>query len=204
MNIIDMSTISYEATVRISTKLMESEIHMLDAPVSGGVWGAENGSLTIMVGGEEKQFQECLPILQKMGSNIVRMGSTGLGQVTKLCNQIMVSLTLQGVCEALTLASKAGLDLKKLVECLEKGAAGSWQLSNLAPRIIKRDFAPGFKARHQRKDLGHTLSLANTLDVSLPTTSFVSQFYKALESQGLSDNGTQAVITILESLSSKE
>ena len=201
LTIIDMSTISYDSTLKISSKLAAKKIDFLDAPVSGGVIGAENGTLTIMVGGNENIFTEVLPIFNVLGSNTVLMGNVGSGQITKSCNQIIVSINLQGICEALTLAKKAGLNLDDLLKAIGGGAAKSWQLDNLAPKIINGDFKPGFKASHQNKDLKHTLSLANKINATLPTTALVQQFYSSLNSNGFGSEGTQSIIKILDMLS---
>ena len=199
---IDMSTISPSTTRKVADTLGERGVKMLDAPVSGGVWGAENGTLSIMVGGAEEVFKESLDVFEAMGKTIVHQGENGLGQTTKLCNQILTALHMEAICEALTLGSKAGLDLNKLLQSVSGGAAGSWALSNLAPRIVKGDLEPGFKASHQNKDLRHVLSLAYDMKLSLPGTSVAHQLFSSLEANGKGDKGTQALISVYKKLSS--
>jgi len=193
---IDMSTISPSTTRHVGRILAGKGVRMLDAPVSGGVLGAQNGTLSIMVGGDESAFRECLPIFNVLGKTIVHHGELGLGEVAKLCNQILVSLQMLSVCEAFTLASKCGLDLNKLLESVRGGAAASWTLSNLAPRILKGDLEPGFRASHQNKDLKHLINLAYELKVPLPGVSLVQQLFSALEAEGLGEKGTQALIAV--------
>tara|TARA_B100000949_G_C14244365_1_gene435104 strand:- start:390 stop:1271 length:882 start_codon:yes stop_codon:yes gene_type:complete len=201
---VDMSTISPSVTRRISKTMNQYGIRMLDAPVSGGVWGAENGTLSIMVGGDESAFNDCLDIFNTLGKTIVYHGKSGLGQVTKLCNQVLTALHIQAICEALTLGGKAGLDLDKLLESVSGGAAGSWALNNLAPRIVKKDLEPGFKASHQNKDLRHVLNLADELKLPLPGVALVRQLFSALEAEGKGNKGTQALISIYNKLSGIE
>ncbi|MCS7119598.1 MAG: NAD(P)-dependent oxidoreductase, partial [Candidatus Bathyarchaeota archaeon] len=149
--VIDMSTISPAVTKKISDELAERNVRMLDAPVSGGEAGAKEATLSIMVGGPEDAFEECLPIFRALGKKIVYMGPSGSGQMAKLCNQVICALNIQAVCEGLILAAKAGLDLGKLLEVVTAGAANSWMLTNLGPKMISRDFKPGFKIKHQQK-----------------------------------------------------
>jgi len=201
MIVIDMSTISPSVTRRIAEKLKEKGVEMLDAPVSGGDIGAKQGTLSIMVGGSEEVFKECLPIFEVLGKRITYMGTNGMGQMTKLCNQVICALNIQAVCEGLILGAKAGLDLEKLLSVVTAGAAGSWMLSNLGPKIIKRDFEPGFKMVHQLKDLRLALAQANELNVPLPGTALVNQMFKAVEAAGLGEKGTQAAIVAVEKLS---
>lgn len=200
MIVIDMSTISPSVTRRIAEKLKEKGVEMLDAPVSGGDIGAKQGTLSIMVGGSEEVFKECLPIFEVLGKRITYMGTNGMGQMTKLCNQVICALNIQAVCEGLMLGAKAGLDLEKLLSVVTAGAAGSWMLSNLGPKIIKRDFEPGFKMVHQLKDLRLALAQASELNVPLPGTALVNQMFKAVEAAGLGEKGTQAAIVAVEKL----
>jgi len=197
---IDMSTISPEVTRRIAEKLAKKGVKMLDAPVSGGEIGAIKGTLSIMVGGPEETFEECLPILQALGKKTTHMGPNGTGQTTKLCNQVICALNIQAVCEGLILAAKAGLDLEKLLEVVTAGAASSWMLFNLGPKMLKRDFEPGFRIRHQQKDLRLALSAAGELGLPLPATGLVHQIFRIAEAEGLSEKGTQALITAMEKL----
>ena len=202
--LIDMSTISPAVTRSIAARLGEKEAHMLDAPVSGGSWGAIEGTLSIMVGGEEPIFQRCLPVFRAMGRSIVHVGATGMGQVTKLVNQVLVAGTMNAVAEALVFAAKAGADLERTIEAVAGGAAGSWQLQNLGPRAIKGDFAPGFMVRLQQKDLKLVLEAAREMHVSLPATALVSQLYASLEAAGLGEEGTQALFKVHERLAGVE
>ena len=202
--LIDMSTISPAVTRDIAVRLAEKGAHMLDAPVSGGSWGAIEGTLSIMVGGDQAVFQRCLPVFQAMGRSIVHVGSAGMGQTTKLVNQILVAGTLNAVAEALVFAAKAGADLETTIEAVSGGAAGSWQLQNLGPRAIKGDFAPGFMVRLQQKDLRLILEAARDMHVSLPATALVSQLYASLEAEGRGEEGTQALIKVHERLAGVE
>ena len=198
--VIDMSTISPEATRRIAERLQEKRSYMLDAPVSGGEQGAIDGILSIMVGGEVEIFDRCQPILQTMGKNIIHVGSSGMGQTVKLVNQILVAGTLCAIAEALLFAQKSGVDLEKAIDAVKGGAASSWQLVNLAPRIIKRDYQPGFMIDLMQKDLNLVMRTADEMKVPLPVTSLVHQMYYSLQSAGEGKSGTQALVKALEYL----
>jgi len=198
--IIDMSTVSPSATREIAEVVKAKGVHFLDAPVSGGEGGAIAGTLSIMVGGDAEVFSGCLPIFQAMGKNITHVGGTGTGQLTKLCNQIAVAVTNLAMSEALVFAAKAGVNLEKMHQAISGGAAGSWQLSNLAPRIFQRDFAPGFMVKLQQKDLRLVLQEADRLRLALPATSLVHSLFNALETMGAGDEGTQALVKVLEQL----
>lgn len=202
--IIDMSTISPSATREIAAAVREKGADFLDAPVSGGEGGAIAGTLSIMVGGQEETFTASLSILQAMGKNIIHVGGTGAGQLTKLCNQIAVAVTNLAMSEALIFGAKAGIDLEKMHKAISGGAAGSWQLSNLAPRIFQRDFAPGFMVKLQQKDLRLVSQEADQMHLALPATSLVHSLFNALESTGASDEGTQALVKVLETLAGVE
>ena len=202
--VIDMSTISPTATREMADIIQEKGAAMLDAPVSGGEGGAIAGTLSIMVGGEEAVFNRCLPVFETLGKNIVHVGQSGAGQLTKLCNQIAVAVTNLAMSEALIFGAKAGLDLKKMQHAIQGGAAGSWQLSNLAPRVLERDFAPGFMVKLQQKDLRLVLQEADRLKLSLPATGLVHHLFHALESRGGGDEGTQALVKVLEQLGGVE
>ena len=200
MILIDMSTISPTVTRKIAEKLAEKGVKMLDAPVSGGDIGAKQGTLSIMVGGPKEAFDECLPILEVLGKRITYMGSNGMGQSTKLCNQVICVLNIEAVCEGLMLGAKLGLDLEKLLNVVTAGAAGSWMLSNLGPKMIKRDFEPGFRISHQQKDLRLALTAAAEVNLPLPGTALVNQMFRSAEAEGLSAKGTQALIVAMEKL----
>ena len=198
--VIDMSTISPRATQRIAARLGEKGVHMLDAPVSGGEQGAINGTLSIMVGGDAEVFERCRPTLEAMGKNIIHVGSNSMGQTVKLMNQILVAGTLNAVAEALIFAQKSGVNLEKAIDAVKGGAAASWQLTNLAPRIIRRDFQPGFMIDLMQKDLNLVMGAARELKTPLPVTSFIQQMYYSLQSAGEGKSGTQALVKAMECL----
>ena len=196
--VIDMSTISPQATRDIAARLKEKGGHMLDAPVSGGEQGAINGTLSIMVGGDAEVFKHCQPIFQAMGKNIVHVGSNGMGQTVKLINQILVAGNLNAVVEALVFGQKAGADLEKAINAIKGGAAGSWQFENLGPRIIKRDFRPGFMIDLIQKDLNLVAEAAASMELPIPITNFIHQMFYSLQSSGEGKSGTQALVKVLE------
>ena len=198
--VVDMSTISPIATRHIAEQLKSHHVDMLDAPVSGGDTGAKSGTLAIMAGGPDSAFQTCLPIFQAMGKTITHVGETGMGQTVKLCNQILVSVTNLAVCEAVSLARSAGLDPDIMIKATENGAAGSWQLSNLGPKMVKRDFAPGFMIDLQQKDLRLALEMCRELQLPVPALSLVHQLFTGCQSSGEGSKGTQALIKSLERL----
>lgn len=198
--VIDMSTISPEVTRRIAERLKERGIAMLDAPVSGGDKGAIAGTLSIMVGGEEAVFENCRPVFEAMGKNIVYIGGHGAGQTTKLCNQIACAVNIQAMSEVLLFAARSGIDPARMLQAVTAGAGGSWMLSNLAPRVLNRDFAPGFMIRLQQKDLRLVLEAAERLHLPLPATVIAQQMFRAVEAEDGGDLGTQAIVTALEKL----
>lgn len=200
MVLIDMSTISPTVTRKIAEKLAKKDVKMLDAPVSGGDIGAKQGTLSIMVGGPKETFDECLPILEVLGKRITYMGTNGMGQATKLCNQVICVLNIEAVCEGLMLGAKLGLDLEKLLNVVTAGAAGSWMLANIGPKMIKRDFEPGFRISHQQKDLRLALTAAAEVSLPLPGTALVNQMFRSAEAEGLGAKGTQALIVAMEKL----
>ncbi|MGH7600645.1 MAG: NAD(P)-dependent oxidoreductase [bacterium] len=192
--VVDMSTISPEATVQFAARLREKECELLDAPVSGGENGAIAGTLTILVGGDNQAFQKCLPLFQAMGKNIVHLGANGNGQRTKLVNQVICALNILAMSEGLHLAERIGLDTEKVLHVVSGGAAGSWMLSNLAPRILQNDFRPGFMIKLQQKDLRLAMELIKTLGEDFSGTALMhSLFTKAVEA-GLGEQGTQGLI----------
>ena len=202
--LIDMSTISPAETRALAGRLAERGIAMLDAPVSGGSWGAQQATLTIMAGGGPETFERCLPVFEAMGKSITFMGSSGMGQTTKLVNQILVAGTCAAVAEALVFAASQGADLLKTVEAVSGGAAGSWQLANLGPRMAQRDFAPGFMVKLQQKDLRLILEAAQERHVPLAVTGLARQYLTAVEAMGAGDEGTQAIVKAVESLAGVE
>ena len=197
---IDMSTISPGVTRSIAERYATKGVEMLDAPVSGGEAGAVNATLSIMVGGKREVFERCLPLLESLGKTITYCGPSGAGQTVKLCNQVAVSVTNLAVCEALVLAKKAGVSPQTMVEAIQGGAAASWQLSNMAPRMLGGDFRPGFKVWHQQKDLRLALEVARETSLPLPATTLVHQLFASIEADGLGEAGTQALIKALEKL----
>jgi len=198
--VVDMSSISPIATHRIAEALEKKGAKMLDAPVSGGDIGAREATLSIMVGGPKDVYEECLPIFKALGKQITYMGETGAGQATKLCNQVICALHIQAVCEGLILGVKLGLDLERLLQVVTAGYANSRILSHLGPKMINRDFRPGFKMRHQLKDLKNALTTAASLKLPLPCTALVYQLFRAVEAMGLEEQGTQTAILIMEKL----
>ncbi len=194
--VIDFSTIGSEAARRISQQLEPAKIQFLDAPVSGGDIGAKNGTLTIMVGGDQNTFETVKPLLETMGKTISYCGKVGSGQGVKLCNQVLASLNMVGICEALLLAQKQGIDPNLVVEICSTGAAGSWALSNLGLKVAEGDFEPGFMIKHILKDLRIVQETLNC-DPALPGIKLADQLFKMVKEldQGLGENqGTQAMI----------
>jgi len=200
MIVVDMSTISPAVTRHIASELGKAGVRMLDAPVSGGDVGARNGSLSIMVGGDADTFEECLPVFQAMGKNIVNVGGHGMGQTVKLCNQILVGMNMLAVAEALMFASRAGVDLEKVFAAISGGAAGSWQLTNNGSKLLRGDLEPGFKVKDYLKDLRLIAEAATEMKLPLMGASVVSQMFRSLDAEGLRDKGTQAVIRAVEKL----
>lgn len=202
--VIDMSTISPQATQTMAEALRAKGVGMLDAPVSGGSEGAAKGTLSIMVGGSEGDFNRALPVLQTMGKAITLIGETGAGQTTKLMNQILVVGNALAMCEALLFAKAGGLDMQKALAAVEKGAAGSWMLSNRGPQILARDWRPGFMVDLQQKDLRLVMKAADDLETPLLLTPLVFNLYRTLQSQGLGEEGNHALMKALEALAGIE
>ena len=202
--VIDMSTISPRITREIADKLKQKGVDMLDAPVSGGDVGAINGTLSIMVGGDQAVFDDCLPVFEAMGKNINLIGSNGAGQVTKLCNQIGVGVANLAMAEALMLAAASDMDVKKVLDAISGGAAGSWQMTNLGPRVLEGDFAPGFMVKLQQKDLKLVMEAANDVKLALPAVAVTHQFFNIVERHGWAEEGTQALIKAYEVQSGKQ
>ncbi|UCF32941.1 MAG: NAD(P)-dependent oxidoreductase [Phycisphaerales bacterium] len=197
---IDMSTVAPEVARKVAARIAELGGSFLDAPVSGGGTGAKAGTLSIMVGGDEKDVARAKPLFDAMGQSIVHCGPTGTGQLTKLCNQILCGLNLLGVCEAMVFGRRAGLDLETMLQAVSKGAAGSWALDNLGTRMIRRDFAPMFMIDLQNKDLRITLETARASNIPLPGTALVSQLLAANQAADEGREGTQALVKTLERL----
>jgi 3-hydroxyisobutyrate dehydrogenase len=199
--LIDMTTSSPALAIKIYDKAKAKEIFSLDAPVSGGDVGAKNANLTIMVGGDQEAFAAVESILKVLGSNIVFQGNAGAGQNTKMCNQIAIASNMIGVCEAIAYAESAGLEPSRVLESIGFGAAGSWSLSNLAPRMIANDFAPGFYVKHFIKDMTIALETAQEMGLSTPGLKLAKKLYDELAAKGESDSGTQALYKLYTQLS---
>lgn len=199
--VVDMTTTEPSLAIEIYNSAKAKNIQSIDAPVSGGDVGAKNAALSIMVGGEKDAFDKVLPLMDKMGKNIVYQGSAGSGQHTKMCNQITIAGTMIGVCEALLYGHKAGLDLPTMLSSISGGAAGCWTLNNLAPRIIDRNFNPGFFVEHFIKDMSIALKESEAMGLSLPGLALVKQLYLAVQAQGHGRLGTHALTLALEKIS---
>jgi len=199
--VIDHSTISPHATTRFAGALAEKGVHMLDAPVSGGNEGAEQGTLSIMIGGDPEQVARAQPVLEIVGRVITHVGPIGAGQMAKLVNQILVVVTDLAVAEGLLFARAGGLDLDRTLAAVKDGAAGSWMLSNRGPQMIARDWRPGFTIDLQQKDLRLVLEAADQLGVPLIGTGLVFQMFRALQQQGHGAEGNHALVKALEMVS---
>ncbi|MEZ4502085.1 MAG: NAD(P)-binding domain-containing protein [Dehalococcoidia bacterium] len=201
---IDMSTIAPAVSRHVAEVLGAKGVECLDAPISGGEQGAMAGTLSIMVGGPASALERARPALEAMGRTITHCGPEGAGQTVKLCNQIAVVLNNLAMAEALVFCARSGVDPAVMLEAITQGAAGSWQLSNLGPKVVARDFAPGFKVSLQQKDLRLALEAADQLQVPLPGTSLVHQLFAAVERAEGGDIGTQALVRSIEALAGIE
>lgn len=199
--VVDMTTTEPSLAIEIHQAARAKGVSSIDAPVSGGDVGAREARLAIMIGGDQEAVDAIHPLFEAMGQNIVYQGEAGSGQHTKMCNQITISGTMIGVCEALLYGAKAGLDLEIMLSTISKGAAGCWSLDNLAPRVLKRNFDPGFFVEHFIKDMGIALDEAKRMGISLPGLSLVHQLYLATQAQGHGRLGTHALMLALEKLS---
>jgi 3-hydroxyisobutyrate dehydrogenase len=198
--LVDMTTTEPSLAQEIYHKAKAKGVQSIDAPVSGGDVGAKNASLSIMVGGDKEAVDDTMPLFELMGKNIVYQGEAGSGQHTKMCNQITIAGTMIGVCEALLYGQKAGLDLTTMLSSISGGAAGCWTLNNLAPRIVNRNFDPGFYVEHFVKDMGIALKEAESMGLSLPGLALVKQLYLAVQAQGHGKLGTHALSLALEKM----
>ena len=201
--LVDMTTTKPSLDIAIAERLAAKGARMADAPVSGGDKGAREGTLSIMVGCSDDVFEEILPALSVMGRNISHMGGIGSGQHTKMANQIVIAGTMAGVSEALVYGARAGLDVQRMVETISKGAAGCWTLDNLAPRVIRGDYAPGFMVEHFIKDMSIAIEESDMMGLSLPSLALTRELYKALKAEGYGRNGTQALVKAIETLSGR-
>jgi 3-hydroxyisobutyrate dehydrogenase len=199
--LVDMTTTEPSLSKEIYKEAKLKKATSIDAPVSGGDIGAVEGKLSIMFGGDKDAVEVVMPLFRLMGKNIVYQGPAGSGQHAKMCNQVMVSGLMIGMSETLLYGYKAGLDLETMLESVSRGAAASWMLDNLAPRILKRDFRPGFFVEHFIKDMGIALKEAERMNLSLPGLALVHQLYVAVEAQGHGRKGTHALILALERIS---
>ena len=202
--VVDMSTNSPDTAEKVERELSQKGIRFLDAPVSGGDKGAREATLVIMVGGDKSVFEECVPVFEFMGKQIVYMGPTGAGQATKLCNQVAVSLHTLATSEALLLGTACGLNGTDLLKVLTSGAANSWNLANLGPKILARDFEPGFKVAHLQKDLRYVIELAGKYNLSLFGAAIANQLFSAVLAENAGEKGTQALAQMLEKLSNRQ
>ncbi|MGH7988086.1 MAG: NAD(P)-dependent oxidoreductase [Candidatus Binataceae bacterium] len=198
--VIDMSTVAPTGERAIAERLRTRRVAYLDAPVSGGESGAIEGTLTIMAGGDEAAFKKAMPLFEVLGRRVTHMGASGAGQTTKLANQIAVALTLEATAEALLLAQHGGLEPSRVLEAIGAGAAASWQLSNLGPKIVARDYRPGFFVKLIRKDLRLVTEAARQSGVALPGLALMSSMFNTAAALGHDLDGTQAVAAALDSV----
>lgn len=196
--LVDMTTSSPALAVRIAEAAAKRGIPALDAPVSGGDRGAREGTLSIMVGGGKEAYERVLPLLQLLGKNIVLQGGPGCGQHTKMANQIVIASNMMGVCEALAYAKGAGLDPERVLSSISGGAAGSWSLSNLGPRILAGNFAPGFYVKHFIKDMKIAVEEAKNMGLDTPGLTQSLELYERLAAKGCEDDGTQALYKLYD------
>ncbi len=196
--LVDMTTSEPSLAVEIYNAAKAKGVHSLDAPVSGGDIGAKNAALSIMVGGDVEVEQAARPLFECMGKTIVHQGAAGSGQHTKMVNQILIASGMIAVCEAMLYAFKSGLDAKTVLQSVSVGAAGSWSLQNLGPRIIDRNFEPGFFVEHFIKDMGIALAEAERMNLCLPGLALAKQLYEAVRAQGFGRKGTHALMLAME------
>jgi 2-hydroxy-3-oxopropionate reductase len=204
MTVIDMSTISPTVTEDLAADLAEMGVDMLDAPISGGEEGAIEGTLSIMIGGEEDVVEAHRDLFEVMGETVTHTGPNGAGQTTKACNQIVVSAQMVAVSEALVFAEKAGADLEAVVDAISGGAAGCWTLDNRAPSMIQGDFEPGFFAGYQYKDLRIATDAGEAYGAVMPQTELAHELYKTMEQNGMERDDNSGVMQVIEMLSGTE
>jgi 3-hydroxyisobutyrate dehydrogenase len=199
--LVDMTTSEPALAREIAEQAKARSVHSVDAPVSGGDVGAREARLSIMIGGESETVDVLMPLFQLMGKTIVLQGPAGAGQHTKMVNQILIATNMIGVCEALLYGYKAGLDLTQVLQSVGSGAAGSWSLNNLGPRMIAGNFEPGFYVEHFLKDMGIALAESRRMNLALPGLALAEQLYRAVEAQGLGRKGTHSLMLALSKLS---
>lgn len=192
--VVDMTTSEPSLAREIYEKALEKNIHSLDAPVSGGDIGAQNGTLSIMIGGDPAIYTDLAPIFALFGQNVVYHGAAGSGQHAKMCNQIVIASGMIGICESMAYGLKAGLSMEDVLKSITSGAAGSWGLSNLAPRMLQDDLEPGFYIKHIIKDMGIALAEAEKMSLQLPGLQLAKDMYEQLQMLGYGEKGTQALI----------
>ncbi|MEK4128837.1 NAD(P)-dependent oxidoreductase [Solibacillus sp. FSL W8-0474] len=192
--LVDMTTSEPTFAKKIYNEAKSKGLHSLDAPVSGGDIGAKNGTLSLMVGGDFNIFEKMKPVFEVFGQNIIYQGEAGNGQHTKMCNQIAIASGMIGVCESMAYGLKAGLSMDDVLRSITAGAAGSWSLSNLAPRILQGDLEPGFYIKHIIKDMKIALDEAERMNLQLPGLALAKSMYDQLLEEGYGDNGTQALV----------
>jgi 3-hydroxyisobutyrate dehydrogenase len=198
--IVDMTTTAPELSKRIARAAKERGVGAVDAPVSGGDIGARNATLSIMIGGEAADVDLIRPLLEKLGKNIIHHGPPGAGQHAKMVNQILIATNMIGVCEGLLYARRAGLDPLKVIESVGSGAAGSWSINNLGPRMANRNFEPGFYVEHFIKDLDIALTEAQRMGLELPGLALARRLYENVRELGYARKGTQALLLALEAM----
>jgi len=198
--LVDMTTTDPALSREIDERATAKGLSAIDAPVSGGDVGARNATLSIMVGGDRKAVQAVMPVFELLGNKIVHQGGPGTGQQAKLCNQIVIAGTMVGVCESMLYGYKAGLDLSRMLESIRGGAAACWTLDNLAPRILQRNFDPGFFVEHFIKDMGLALEESKRMGLVLPGLTLVHQLYQTVQTLGHGRSGTHALMLALEEL----
>lgn len=199
--LVDMTTSEPSLANEVYAAAKAQGVHSVDAPVSGGDIGAKNATLSIMIGGEKESVDALLPLFQAMGKTIVHQGGPGAGQHTKMVNQILISTGMIGVCEALLYGYKAGLDLPTVLQSVGSGAAGSWSLTNLGPRMMNNNFDPGFFVEHFIKDMGIALAESKRMGLSLPGLALAEQLYLSVKAKGWGRNGTHALLLALSEMS---
>jgi 3-hydroxyisobutyrate dehydrogenase len=201
MTLIDMTTTQPSLSREIASAALTNNLLAIDAPVSGGDVGAKNASLSIMIGGETTSVQAVMPLFKLLGKTIVHQGGPGTGQQAKLCNQIVIAGAMVGVCESLLYGYKAGLDLNRMLDSIRGGAAACWTLDNLAPKILQRNFDPGFFVEHFIKDMSLALEEAKRMGLTLPGLTLVHQLYQTVQTLGHGRSGTHALMLALEDFS---
>jgi 3-hydroxyisobutyrate dehydrogenase len=201
MTLVDMTTTEPRLSQEIAAAAQARGATSLDAPVSGGDVGARQATLSIMIGGDQAAVDRVMPLFMLMGNRVLHQGGPGAGQHTKLCNQIVIASTMIGVCESLLYGYKAGLDLPRMLESVRGGAAACWTLDHLAPRMLARNFDPGFFVEHFVKDMGIALQESWRMGLTLPGLAMAHQLYLSVQSQGHGRCGTQALLLALEELS---